>query len=99
MDDLDAERSKKLIITQVLNYGDEQAVNWVNDNYSWSIIRDVVVHPTRGVWWREKLHKWLNYFDELVDPVQYEAAIIEMNNLRPKLWKAYWQRIEEGQKL
>ena len=95
LDRLDGEKFKKLVITQVLNYGDERAVEWVKDNYSPDEIRETVIHPTRGMWWREKLVKWLNYFGELVDPLKFEAAIIDLNNLRTTLWKMFWERIEK----
>jgi hypothetical protein len=94
LNELDGEKFKKLVITQVLNYGDKKAVKWVEENYSQEEIRETVIHPTRGMWWREKLVKWLNYFGELVDPIKFEVAVIDLNNSRKILWNMFWRRIE-----
>jgi hypothetical protein len=95
LDKLDKEKNYKLIITQVLNYGDELAEKWINNNYPQDVIREVVTHPTRGMWWRDKLRRWLNYFGAEIDPMFFEAAIWEINDLRTIFWRSYWEKITQ----
>jgi len=67
------------IITQVLNLGDEKAVNWVFDNYTLDEIRNVVKKPQKGVWNEESLNYWKEILK--IDKVSdYKAAIM---NIRP----------------
>ena len=56
---LDLGRDKELIITRLLNYGDWDAVRWVNKTYGEAAIRAVVSQPRRGVWLPRVLNFWL----------------------------------------
>ena len=52
-------KDASLIITQLLNYGGEEAKDWVWKNYSESEIVKVVNHPQRGTWNRNILREIL----------------------------------------
>lgn len=68
----------KEIITEVLNEGDEKAVNWVFGNYTLAQIREAVSHPQRGVWFEESLNYWSKMLkiDELKNQSE---AILNIN--------------------
>lgn len=55
---LDLKKDKKLIITQVLNYGDEKRMRWLYSVYTEKDIKDVVLHPGRGLWFERVLNFW-----------------------------------------
>ena len=59
---LEVKRDKKLIITQVLNRGDDQALCWLSKYYSPQDIKQVVSSPTRGMWAESVLDYWLKIF-------------------------------------
>ena len=88
---MDRERDWKLIIGQGLNYGNDKVISWIKENYSDNQIKQVILHPRRGMWWRERLRKWLNYFDTMIDPLDFEVAIQDLN-LRPRLTDAFFAR-------
>lgn len=88
---MDKIKDKNLIITQIINYGDDKELKWLRVNYKDEEIKKVVSHPKRGVWWREKLRQWLGYFNLMIDPLEFEAAIRDLNP-RTKLQQAYFQR-------
>ena len=44
----------ELIITQGLNFGSDQVVSWIKENYSDDQIKYVATHPL-GIWFRERL--------------------------------------------
>jgi hypothetical protein len=88
---LDKERDWRLIISQSLNYGNSEVIEWVKANYGGDKIKEIVVHPRRGIWLREKLRKWLGYFGIMIDPLEFEIAIMEMGP-KPKLMNAFWSR-------
>lgn len=88
---MDKNRYKKMIISQVLNYGDKQAKAWVLANYSSQDIKNSLLRPQRGIWFRDKLREWLAKLDIILDPLEFEVAIRDLNP-RPKLMQAYFQR-------
>lgn len=88
---LDKDRDQRLIISQGLNYGNENMIQWVMRNYNKDQIRQVITHPRRGMWLRKRLRRWLGYFGIMIDPLEFEAAIRDLN-LRPKLTQAFFAR-------
>lgn len=78
LDTMDKKRDARLIITQVLNWGDKRQIDWVKKSYSQDHIKNAVLLPSRGVWFRGKLRQWLAYFRAMIDPLDFEAAIIDM---------------------
>lgn len=55
---MDAEGDKKLIIQQVLNYGDWDDLKWLYRTYSEEDIREVLKNPRRGIWFENVLNFW-----------------------------------------
>lgn len=72
---LDIEDDKKLIITQVLNYGVLEDVKWLYSVYSEYDIMEVVKDPSRGRWFAKTLNFWLTVFDLEIDENKKAAAI------------------------
>lgn len=76
---LDLEKDKELIITQILNRGDDEVLRWLGKNYSPKEIRQVVSSPTRGMWLRSILNYWLKIFGLKLDKKVFNQAIIDLN--------------------
>jgi hypothetical protein len=55
---VDLLKDKQMIITQVLNYGNEKRVRWLYSVYSEKDIKNVVSHPGRGLWFDKVLNFW-----------------------------------------
>ena len=88
---LDKHSDYQLIIGQTLNWGNQQQIDWVQSNYSPELIQHVLRHPSRGMWFRSKLRHWLQQFNIMIDPLDFEAAIIDLNP-RIKLTQAWFTR-------
>ncbi len=58
IEDLDLEKDKHYIISQVLNYGIWKDLKWLFKVYSEKEIKNVVKNPARGVWFRDVLNFW-----------------------------------------
>ena len=50
---LDKTKDKKLIITQILNYGTEKDLKWLAKVYSGKDLRQVISKPSKGVWLKD----------------------------------------------
>lgn len=72
---LDKEKDKRLIITQVLNYGNLRDVRWLLNQYSDKEVKEVVADPDRGLWLELVLNFWTKIYNIHLDPVTYEDAI------------------------
>ena len=59
---LDFQRDRNEIITQIFNYGNWEAVKWVRKIYSDKEIRSVLKKPARGRWFKQALNFWLLEF-------------------------------------
>lgn len=88
---LDKKKDKRLIITQIINYGDNKQLSWLKKNYSQKEVKEVISHPNRGLWFREKLRFWLGFFNVMIDPLEFEVAILDLNP-RIKLMRAFFER-------
>lgn len=55
---LDIKKDKKIIITQVLNYGDPERIKWLHTVYSDEDIKEVIMDPLRGRWFDKTLNFW-----------------------------------------
>ena len=64
---MDKEKNKKRIITNVLNIGSKEAVDWVFDNYSKDEIKKVAADPAPGEWNKKSLNFWSIFFDLKAD--------------------------------
>ena len=63
---LDLNKDKERIITNVLNYGTREAIDWLFATYERDEIREVVANPRPGEWDRKSLNFWCIIFD--IDP-------------------------------
>ena len=55
---MDLKEDGNIIIRQVLNYGDWKDLKWLYSVYSEDEIKEVVVHPGRGLWFERVLNFW-----------------------------------------
>jgi len=76
---LDIIRDKDLIITEVLNKGDENALMWIVNNYSKNDIKQVISSPIRGLWLKKTLRYWLKIFDVKLDKKVFSHSILNLN--------------------
>lgn len=60
---IDPEKHKKLIISQVLNFGSLDAISWLFGNYSSDDIKEVTINIPLGSWDKKSLNLWVLYFD------------------------------------
>lgn len=94
---IDPQKDRHLIITQAINYGTPQQLRWMLKNYADAEIKEAVIHPTRGMWWREKLKLWLGKYNTMIDPLKFEAAIREIE-LRPiSLTAEFFRQVDVNQ--
>ena len=88
---IDSEKSKNLIITQALNYGDQKTINWILNTYSPEEIKEVVTNPNRGIWFWDKLRFWLAKFDLMIDPLMFDVAIRHLEP-RVRIYQEFFKR-------
>lgn len=87
---LDSRKDADLVITQILNHGGENGQRWVFENYPKEKILEILTHPQRGMWLRENLREMLNRIDLTIDPLEYEAALINFtmpNSITEEVWR------------
>ena len=60
---LDINRDKKRIITNVLNLGTIEATDWIFNTYSKKDIHEVLENPLCGEWNNKSLNYWSLLFD------------------------------------
>ena len=56
--EMDLERDKKRIITNILNLGSAKATKWLFEIYSKKDIKEAIVHPLPGEWNKKSLNFW-----------------------------------------
>ena len=76
---LDKKRDKKTIITEILNKGDELALQWLGKTYTQEEIKDTVSSPARGMWLSKVLTYWLKIFDLKIPKNVFQKAIINLS--------------------
>jgi hypothetical protein len=62
LQNIDLEKHKKRIITNVLNLGTKKATDWLFETYSKEDIKAVLVNPIPGEWSRKSFHFWTFLF-------------------------------------
>ena len=72
------QRDKKIIITEILNKGDDTAIKWLGKNYTQEEIRAVVASPIRGMWLSEILTYWLKIFGLKLPEDVFKKAVINL---------------------
>lgn len=58
MEDLDIKTHKRLIITQILEYGNKEATDWLFATYTESDIKGTIQNSTRSMWSKKSLNFW-----------------------------------------
>lgn len=76
---LDITKGKKLIITQILNFGTERDLEWLCKNYSKADLKDIITKPDRGVWLKDVLLYWQKIFGIKLKKEEFERAILDIN--------------------
>jgi hypothetical protein len=76
---LDVEADKELIITEVLNKGNFEALAWLTRAYSEEDIRKVLASPDRGMWMESVLSYWLKIFNIRLPDAKYKQAIVDLS--------------------
>lgn len=59
---MDIEKNKERIITNVLNYGTDEANRWLFATYPRADIEEVTMHPRPGEWNKKSLNFWSALF-------------------------------------
>lgn len=77
---LNIKSDKNLIITEVLNKGDDKALSWLGKTYSQKEIKKVIAAPTRGMWMKSILSYWLKIFNLKIPRKVFDRAIIDLNS-------------------
>lgn len=78
---LDKKDDKNIIITEILNKGDDEALRWLGETYSRKEIKKTVSMPERGMWVDSVLKYWLKIFDFNLDKNRLQQAIINLNQI------------------
>lgn len=76
---MDKKRDKETIITDVLNKGDGQDLEWLCKTYTKKEISAVVASPRRGMWFKEILTYWQKILDVKIPRFKRELAYINMD--------------------
>ena len=77
---------RDIIITQVLNSGDAEAIRWLLKFYTNKEIKEVLEKPTRGMWFRQSLSYWLKIYDVKISKSSFEISILDLNP-RPRIYE------------
>ncbi|MCM8788102.1 MAG: hypothetical protein NC935_08680 [Candidatus Omnitrophica bacterium] len=79
IDDIDLKKNKELIITQILNYGTPERIKWLYSVYTIDDIKDVVINPRRGMWFKKVLNFWMVILKVKIPEDKKEKAIFKLN--------------------
>lgn len=55
---INVERDKERIVTNILNWGTEEAVKWLFATYSKEEIAEIVANPKPGEWNKKSINYW-----------------------------------------
>ncbi len=80
---LNLEEDEKLIITRVLNYGVWRDIKWLYSVYTEEDIKEVLLNPSRGVWFPKVLNFWETVLNIKIPKKKREKAIFR---LYPERW-------------
>ena len=79
LNSLDILKDKNLIITQILNHGDWEAVKWVLNTYSLKELKEVLKNPSRGMWMKDVLNFWLKILKIKLPSRKIKNALFKLN--------------------
>lgn len=63
LNEIDLQKHKRLIISQVLNFGSLDAISWLFSNYSSGEIKEAALSLPLGSWDEKSLNIWMLYFN------------------------------------
>ncbi|MBI2459104.1 MAG: hypothetical protein HYV53_00955 [Parcubacteria group bacterium] len=69
---------KKIIITQILNYGTWPQIQWLLKNYSSKEIKEVLKNPDRGVWQADVINYWKKIFNIRLPKKKVDKALFSL---------------------
>ncbi len=78
LQELNLKEDKRLIITQVLNKGDDEALRWLGRNYSQKEIKEAIVSPMRGMWLKNILAYWQKIFNLKLSKETFNKAVLDL---------------------
>lgn len=76
---LDTEKDRDIVITEILNKGDDRAVAWLGRTYPKRAIKKVILFPTKGLWMKSVLAYWIKIFNIKIPPERFNRAILDLN--------------------
>ena len=71
---IDLSKHKRIIISQVLNFGSLEAVSWLFDNYPSDEIKEAAINIPLGAWNKKSLNLWSLYFD--LEKAQFKQRFV-----------------------
>lgn len=71
-------RYKKVIITQILNFGNWRQLQWLLQNYSAKEIKEVLKNPSRGMWRADVINYWEKIFNIRLPKSKVEKALCSL---------------------
>lgn len=74
LDKINLQKHKKLIISQVLNFGSLEAISWLFSTYSSEDIKEAALSLPLGAWDKKSLNLWSLYFN--LDKSQFKDRFI-----------------------
>lgn len=80
---LDWAAQKNLIVTQILNRGTWDAVQWVSRQYGMETMKQALRTPKRGMWFPQALNFWLKFFKLSLSSRVFQQALIRLNPWKP----------------
>lgn len=55
---IDVQKHKKIIIKNILDYGNVPSTNWLKDTYSHEEIRNSIAHTVKAEWSAKSINLW-----------------------------------------
>jgi len=71
---LELQKHKELIISQVLNFGSLEAISWLFTNYSSADIKEAALNTPLGAWDKKSLNLWSLFLN--LDKSQFKNRFI-----------------------
>jgi len=78
VNELDLEKDKNYIVSQVLNYGTWEDLKWLFKVYSEKEIKNVLKNPRKGLWFKDVLNFWNLMFNLRLKKKILEKAILNL---------------------
>lgn len=79
LENLDINSDKKLIITEILNYGTEKDLEWLTKTYSKKDLRQILSKPEKGAWLKDVLEYWQKILGLKIGRNDFQKAILDIH--------------------